>query len=174
MQWHARGFCARPLLRLSRFLGEAFLFPISPVERLIQRRGRGGTQSKSFLRALAVLCVVCVASCSADRKLELDESALTPIVDDFGDTIVIDRRPERIVSLTPATTEILFALGAGDRLVGRGEYDKWPDAALAVPNLGPGLRPNIVAEVTARPELLLLEQSQDNSPGAHRLRTAGI
>ena len=50
--------------------------------------------------------------------------------DHFGDTIRRPARVDRIVSLTPATTEILFALGAGNRMVGRGEYDKWPDAAL--------------------------------------------
>jgi iron complex transport system substrate-binding protein len=96
-------------------------------------------------------------------------------VDHFGDTV----RPSvagirRIVSLTPATTEILFAIGAGNRLVGRGEYDKWPDAALAVPNLGPGLRPNVEAVLAVKPDLVLLYASQDNRAAAQRLREAGI
>lgn len=95
-------------------------------------------------------------------------------MDHFGDTLPPPKRYTRIVSLTPATTEILFALGAGDRLVGRGEYDKWPDAALAVPNLGPGLRPNIEAVLAARPDLVLLYASADNRPAARRLRQAGI
>jgi iron complex transport system substrate-binding protein len=100
--------------------------------------------------SLCALCVLCGSSCSADRSRDRAPSAQAhSIVDDFGDIIVVDRRPDRIVSLTPATTEILFALGAGDRLVGRGEYDRWPDAALAVPDLGPGLRPNVEA-ATAR------------------------
>lgn len=150
------------------------MFPACRPERPIQRRGRGETQCRFLRRALGILCVLCVASCSADQKLELDGSALTPIVDDFGDTIHADRRPERIVSLTPATTEILFALGAGERLVGRGEYDKWPDGALAVPDLGPGLRPNVEAILAARPDLVLLYASQDNRPAAQRLRSAGI
>lgn len=80
----------------------------------------------------------------------------------------------RIVSLTPATTEILFALGAGARLVGRGQYDRWPDSALAVPDFGPGLRPNVEAIVAAKPDLVLLYASQDNRVAAQRLRQAGI
>lgn len=124
---------------------------------------------------LCVLCVLCVSGCSPDRSRTATAARSTRIViDDFGDTVLVDRRPGRIVSLTPATTEILFALGAGDRLVGRGEYDKWPDAALAVPNLGPGLRPNVEAVLAARPELVLLYASQDNRPAAQRLRGAGI
>lgn len=127
-----------------------------------------------FLRVVCVLCVICGSSCSGKTSREARPAAAGAIVDDFGDTIVVDRRPDRIVSLTPATTEILFAMGAGDRLVGRSEYDKWPDAALSVPNLGPGLRPNVEAVLAARPDLVLLYASQDNRPAAHRLRSAGI
>lgn len=94
--------------------------------------------------------------------------------DHFGDTLPPPRRYARIVSLTPATTEILFAIGAGDRLVGRGEYDKWPDAALAVPNLGPGLRPSVEAVLATRPDLVLLYASADNRAAAQRLRAAGV
>ena len=94
--------------------------------------------------------------------------------DHFGDTLPAPRRFARIVSLTPATTEILFAIGAGDRLVGRGEYDRWPDAARAVPDLGPGLRPNVEAVLAARPDLVLLYASADNRAAAQRLRAAGV
>jgi iron complex transport system substrate-binding protein len=55
------------------------------------------------------------------------------MVDDEGTTVTLASRPERIVSLTPATTELVFALGAGERLVGRGEYDDYPAAAAAAP-----------------------------------------
>ncbi|MEX2178642.1 MAG: helical backbone metal receptor [Gemmatimonadaceae bacterium] len=80
----------------------------------------------------------------------------------------------RIVSLMPASTEILFALGAGPLLVGRSEFDKWPSAALAVPNLGPGLRPNIEALLAVHPNLVILYASQDNRAAARQLRAAGI
>jgi len=95
-------------------------------------------------------------------------------VDHFGDTIRPPARVRRIVSLTPATTEILFAIGAGKLLVGRGEYDHWPDSALQVPDLGPGLRPNVEAVLAAKPDLVLLYASQDNRAAAQRLRDAGI
>lgn len=145
------------------------------LTRLVNRRGRRGAPRFTAHVFLCVLGVLCGSSCSPDRSRDSTATGATQsIVDDFGDTIRVDRHPERIVSLTPATTEILFALGAGDRLVGRGEYDKWPDAALAVPNLGPGLRPNVEAVLAARPDLVLLYASQDNRPAAQRLRSAGI
>jgi iron complex transport system substrate-binding protein len=96
-----------------------------------------------------------------------------PVVDHFGDTIpVVAAR--RVISMMPASTEILFAIGAGPLLVGRSEFDKWPDAALAVPDLGPGLRPNVEALLAARPDLVILYASQDNHAAARRLREAGI
>src|SRR5688572_16984918 len=154
------------------FSGRRFLFRLT---RLVNRRGRRGAPRFTAHAFLCVLGVLCGSSCSPDRSRDSTTTGATQsIVDDFGDTIRVDRRPERIVSLTPATTEILFALGAGDRLVGRGEYDKWPDAALAVPNLGPGLRPNVEAVIAAKPDLVLLYASQDNRAAAERLRAAGI
>ena len=95
------------------------------------------------------------------------------VVDHFGDTVVI-APATRIVSMMPASTEILFAMGAGPLLVGRSEFDKWPDAALAVPDLGPGLRPNVEALLGARPDLVILYASDDNRAAARRLRDAGI
>lgn len=94
--------------------------------------------------------------------------------DDFGDTIRVGRVPTRIVSLNPATTEILFTLGAGQRLVGRTNFDLWPDSAKLVPPLGDGLRPNVEAVLATHPDLVILYASQDNRMAEAQLRLAGV
>lgn len=96
------------------------------------------------------------------------------LVDDFGDTVRIAAPPARIVSLNPSTTELLFAIGAGGRLVGRTSWDNWPAEARAVRDLGPGIRPNVEAVIGAAPDLVLLYASGDNRPAAQRLRALGI
>ncbi|HZE07905.1 MAG TPA: helical backbone metal receptor [Gemmatimonadaceae bacterium] len=96
------------------------------------------------------------------------------VVDDFGDVVHTDHAPTRIVSLNPSTTEILFALGAADRLVGRSNYDWWPDSAKLIPALGDGIRPNVEAVLAAHPDLVLLYASLDNRAAASRLRSAGV
>ncbi len=111
-------------------------------------------------------------ACTAAQDAPLP--AASPMVDDFGDTIVVGAPPQRIVSLVPATTELLFALGAGRRLVGRTHWDEWPPEARAVPDMGPGVRPNIEAVLAANPDLVLLYASADNRTAASRLRNAGI
>ncbi|HEY2916010.1 MAG TPA: helical backbone metal receptor [Candidatus Limnocylindrales bacterium] len=56
----------------------------------------------------------------------------TSITDDEGTTVALAAEPQKIVSLTPATTETLFALGAGPRLVGRTDSDDYPPEAASV------------------------------------------
>ncbi|GLC26543.1 ABC transporter substrate-binding protein [Roseisolibacter agri] len=94
--------------------------------------------------------------------------------DDYGDTVRVGARPRRIVSLNPATTEILFAIGAGDRLVGRSRWDGWPAEAQRVPAVGDGIRPNLEATLAARPDLVLLYAGAENRDAARALRAAGI
>ncbi len=82
--------------------------------------------------------------------------------------------PERIVSLIPATTEILFALGAGSRLVGRTHWGTRPPEARHVPNVGNGIPPSIEAVVAREPDLVVMYGSQTTQPAADRLSELGI
>ena len=56
--------------------------------------------------------------------------------DDMGNTIELEGYPQAIISLSASTTEILFAIGAGDQVVGRDEYSIYPDEALEVTSVG--------------------------------------
>ncbi|HEV8449299.1 MAG TPA: helical backbone metal receptor [Gemmatimonadaceae bacterium] len=96
--------------------------------------------------------------------------------DDFGNVITVghENRPKRIVSLNPTTTEILFAIGAGSRVVGRSTYDVFPKEAAAVTDVGMPLRPNVEAVLAVHPDLVILYASNDNRPAAERFQQAGV
>lgn len=117
---------------------------------------------------------VALAAASCDRPAPSRPSA--PLADDFGAAIVVDpgRLPQRIVSLNPTTTEILFTIGAGRRLVGRSTYDVFPDGARRVADVGVPLRPNVEAVLAVHPDLVILYASNDNRGAADRLRQAGV
>lgn len=96
------------------------------------------------------------------------------LVDDAGDTVRVPPAPRRVVSLIPATTELLFAIGAGPVLVGRTEWCDYPADAARVPNLGDGINPNVEVVLASRPDLVILYNSVQNAAIAERLRALGI
>jgi iron complex transport system substrate-binding protein len=117
--------------------------------------------------------MVAVAACgqpSAERRPQ----AVAFQQDDFGDTIVAALPPQRIVSLSPVTTELLFALGAGARVVGRTHWDLSPAAAAAVTDVGNGMQPNVEAVLGVHPDLVVLYASASNRAAAVQLRRAGV
>ena len=127
----------------------------------------------------AALPALVLAGCSAGgdhARTGAPRDAARPaaLVDDAGDTVRLAATPRRIVSHNPATTESLFAIGAGPRVVGRTHWDEYPAAARAVPDLGDGMRPNVEAVLAARPDLVVLYASPENRPAAERLRAAGV
>lgn len=94
-------------------------------------------------------------------------------VDDAGRTVRLPRPARRIVSLLPAGTETLLALGAGDRLVGRTRYDEDP-AVAGLPSVGGGLDPSLEALVALRPDLVLAWEPPGGSEIRARLEALGV
>jgi iron complex transport system substrate-binding protein len=126
---------------------------------------------------LLIGALLALAACSdAPARDGAGRAAGAPlvIVDDAGDTVRLAAPAGRIVSLIPATTELLFAIGAGDRVVGRTHWCDFPEAAARVPDLGDGMNPNLEAVVAARPDLVVLYHSGQNGAAASRLRALGI
>ena len=80
--------------------------------------------------------------------------------------------PQRIVSLVPATTEMLFAMGAGPKVAGVGSYDHYPPAVETLPRLGGLLDPNIEQLIALRPDLVIVYDTQTDL--RRRLERAGI
>jgi iron complex transport system substrate-binding protein len=73
-----------------------------------------------------------------------------------GSTSAGDNRPARIISCAPNLTEMLFALGAGDRIIGVTRYCRYPPEAESKEKLGDLFSPNLEAMVAARPDLIVL------------------
>jgi iron complex transport system substrate-binding protein len=128
----------------------------------------------SWSRAVAAIAVVSVASLIFTGCQSGETSTTSAPHDDFGTRIAFGKPPARIASLNPTTTEVLVALGAMKRLVGRSQYDTFPDSVKTVPAVGPALRPTVEAILAVHPDLVILYASADNRPAYDRLRAAGI
>lgn len=80
----------------------------------------------------------------------------------------------RIVSLAPALTEILFAVGAGNRVVGVTAFCDYPPEAQALPKVGGYTTPSVEAILALRPDLVLVSPASGNRDPALALRQAGL
>jgi ABC-type Fe3+-hydroxamate transport system substrate-binding protein len=115
-----------------------------------------------------------LAACGDSRATPNGAALASDLRDDYGHVVRLGTPAKRIVSLNPATTEILFALGAGPRVVGRTQYDLWPDSAKLVPSVGAGMRPNLEAVLARRPDLVVMYASGSDRASADRLTAAGV
>ena len=96
------------------------------------------------------------------------------VVDDEGTQVTLEAPPERIISLSPANTEIVFALGAGDRLVGGTSFDDYPADAVDLPDVA--TYQGVVTEqvVGLEPDLVLAAGNYFTPPDdVARLRELG-
>src|SRR5882762_2750847 len=96
------------------------------------------------------------------------------VTDDAGRGVALAAPARPVVSLLPSFTEILFAIGAGDRLVGRTTWCDYPPEALAVPSVGDGMPPSVEAVAARRPDLVVLYRSGPNVTAAEQLERLGI
>lgn len=76
--------------------------------------------------------------------------------DGMGREVTIESEPMTIVTMAPSMTETIYALGLGDRLVGRTDYCNYPEAALSVESIGSLREPNLEAIIAINPDLILM------------------
>lgn len=102
----------------------------------------------------AILLATWEAGCMQLSSNQTTQSGGITVTDDAGRTVTIAQTPNRIVSLAPAITEDLFALGLGDKVVGGTTYDNYPPAANNITRIGGFSTPNIEKIVSLNPDIV--------------------
>jgi iron complex transport system substrate-binding protein len=129
----------------------------------LSQREREQKHSKgpALLAALEILALsmvmISMPSCfkrSASNVTPLNE--LHEVTDEAGRRVLVPRKIDRIVSLAPNLTEIVFAVGAGNRLVGRTRYCDYPAEAKAVAEIGDTMTPSIERIIALKPQVVLV------------------
>ena len=110
--------------------------------------------------ALGVTALAACGSSSSGATVSSSPAASTAsgpimVTDDEGNQVTLDKPATRIVSLAPANTEIVYAIGAGDKLVAGTTYDDYPAQAKALPKVGDFNNPNIEKTASYAPDLVL-------------------
>ncbi|MBI4285041.1 MAG: ABC transporter substrate-binding protein [Chloroflexi bacterium] len=84
--------------------------------------------------------------------------------DDAGRAVTINKAPQRLVSHVPSITEMLFAIGLGDKVVGVSDWDKYPPEAKSKPSVGDYFKPSVERIVAQDPDLVLTDGYSKDLP----------
>jgi len=109
-------------------------------------------------RTLILTLLIALLTACAPQAAPATDSVPTNLTftDGLGREITIDATPQRIVSLAPSNTEILFAVGAGSQVVGRDEFSDYPEGVNSIENIGGSFGEyNSEAIVALKPDLVL-------------------
>lgn len=100
--------------------------------------------------------------------------AAVSVTDDAGRTVTLARPAQRIVSLAPHATEMLFAVGAGPRLVGVVQHSDYPEEAKKLPRIGSYNQFDLEAIVALHPDLVIGWKSGNSAAQLERLQKLGL
>ena len=95
------------------------------------------------------------------------------ITDSFGKEVTLEQEPKRIVSVAPNVTEMVYALGDEDKLVGRTDYCDYPAEVSEIESIGTLMTPDIEKIISLEPDLVITSTHFDDENGA-KLEEAGI
>ncbi len=121
----------------------------------------------ALILALAIAVVGCGSGGdgSVTTVTPAQTSFPVTVTDDNGSTVTISATPQRIVSASPAATQILFALGVGDRVVGVNKWDEYPAEVLDLPKVA-DLQVNTEAVMALSPDLVFGAAGQEEALAA--------
>ena len=128
----------------------------------------------------AVMTAGMLAACggsgggSPAPETEASEDTSISFTDMAGHDVTLDAVPERVVALSAADCEILFAVGAGDTLVGRGEYCDYPAEVLDLPSVQSGYETNIEQIIELDPQVVIMSSMAQSEEQVQALEEAGI
>ncbi len=128
------------------------------------------------LKRIALIVALLLVSVMGLSCAQQGSTSTGPIVvaDMLGREVKLDTPAKKVVAINAADCEILYYIGAGDTLVGRGEYCNYPEEVLNVPAVQSGSETNIEQIIALKPELVIMSTMAQKPEQAEMLANAGI
>ncbi len=111
---------------------------------------------------------------SLNSKTAVSANEPYKVTDSRGETVTFDKAPSKIISLLPSDTEIIYALGDGDKLIAVDTYSNYPEDAKKKPQLDSGEKTNIEAIIGLKPDLVIMGKMAQTEAQFKQLKDAGI
>lgn len=130
-------------------------------------------------RTLSKLLIACallltITACKAVSKSTLEGPVTRTLTDDAGRRVSLPAKVDRVISLAPNLTEIVFAVGGGDALVGRTSYCDYPPEATAVTEVGDTLHPSLERIISLKPQVVLISTASQLEVFTRQLQNQNI
>ena len=112
--------------------------------------------AQSLASVLPLVCFLAFAACKSGQANLAENAPSREVSDDLGRKVKIPLKTERAVSLAPNLTENIFAVGAGDRLVGVTTFCNYPAEAEKIRKIGDTMAPNMEAIIALKPQIVFV------------------
>jgi iron complex transport system substrate-binding protein len=119
---------------------------------------------KQMNKLLLTLLALCATQASAGISVR----------DDDGNTVTVARPAQRIIAIAPHVTELLFAAGGGDRIVGAVSYSDYPEAAKRIPRIGDNRQVDMERVIAMKPDLIVVWRHGNSERQIDMLRRLGV
>jgi len=132
------------------------------VQNSLHRDRENHKSTEKFFRSPIILLIglavaaLAVSGACSHRRADSSTTNTREVTDEAGRHVRLPANIERVVSLAPNLTEIVYAVGAGDRLVGDTSYCDYPEAAKQVTKIGDTMHPSIERIIALKPQLVLV------------------
>ena len=123
---------------------------------------------KNLRNSLGLIVLLAAVFCSLSLAAEIS------VEDDFGNTVVLEQPAQRIISLAPNITEVLFHIGAGEQIVGADEYSNYPEQAKQIMRVNNHAAANYELILSLQPDVVIAWQSGNGDKIINRIRQLGI
>jgi iron complex transport system substrate-binding protein len=124
-----------------------------------------GQPMNTSLRMLAGLAACTIA---------LSAHAAITVRDDDGKPVTLQKPAQRVIAMAPHVTELLFAAGGGDKIVGAVNYSDYPEAAKKIPNIGDNRQVDMERVAALKPDLIVIWMHGSSERQIETLRQLGI
>jgi iron complex transport system substrate-binding protein len=158
------------LVRRSSHESKAFSFFVFEMRKNNVRSFAVRLLGTSLLLTVTAFSV----GCGGSEKVEAVHEGQRTVSDDLGRTVSVPAKLERAVSLAPNLTEMIFAVGAGEKLVGVTTYCNYPEGAKQIEKVGDTQTPNIERIIALKPQVVFVSTASQLEAFTSSLAEQGI
>lgn len=128
-------------------------------------------KSKFLIILFLIILLACQTPSQNNNSIATNEQV---VADEIGRQVKVPKDPQRIISLAPSITEMLFALELSDKVVGVTSYCNYPEVATKIPKVSDTLHPNLEMIISLKPDLVLVTTASQLEQFTAKMSELGI